>query len=145
MWGNHCAYLFNNRHYGNGGANGAFGTGFTARLQGTDWQNIPGGLNCNLNALENHNPTINQLFGSVVDPHQWIPQGVCYDLIDNRNDFNFNTNLPIDNVSGYTTQQCFNALQSDVRTIPAFRDRLLQQNGNSQFVNVNDLFFRYGY
>ena len=51
----------------------------------------------------------------------------------------------IDNVSGYTTQQCFYALQSDVRTIPAFRNRLLEQNGNNQFANVNDLFFRYGY
>ena len=56
-----------------------------------------------------------------------------------------NINLPVDNVAGYTIQQCFNALQSDVRTVPAFRDRLLLQNGNNQIVNVNDLFFRYGY
>jgi hypothetical protein len=59
MWGNHCEYIFTNRHYGNGGANGAFNVGgFTARLQGADWQNVAGGLNCNLNAIENHNPRI---------------------------------------------------------------------------------------
>ena len=46
-----------------------------------------------------------------------------------------------DNVFGYTAQQCFTALQGDVRTIPAFRDRLLQQNGNNQAAAVTDLFF----
>lgn len=56
MWGNHCEYVFSDRQYGNGGANGGFGVGFTARMQGADWQNIPGGLNANLNAIENHNP-----------------------------------------------------------------------------------------
>ncbi len=68
-----------------------------------------------------------------------------YNLIDNRNGvalpFGFNT----DDVSGYTNQQIFNALQSDVRSIPAFRDRLLQQNGNNQAANVNLLFQQYGY
>ena len=46
-----------------------------------------------------------------------------------------------DNVFGYTAQQCFTALQGDVRTIPAFRDRLLQQNGNNQAAAVTYLFF----
>ena len=145
MWGNHCEFIFSNRQYGNGGANGPFGTGFTARMQFADWQNILGGLNANLNAIENFNPRINQFFGTTVDPHQWIPQGLPYDLMDNRNDFAFNTALPFDNVAGYTAQQCFNALQGDVRTVPAFRDRLLQQNGSNQAAVVTDLFFRYGY
>ncbi|MEJ7822824.1 MAG: hypothetical protein WKF85_10910 [Chitinophagaceae bacterium] len=140
MWGNHCKYIFTNRHYGNGGAIGSFlDGGFTARLQGTDWENQANGLNAYLNAIENFNPI------DPFDAHRWIPQGLPYDLIDNRNDFNFNFNLPVDNVFGYTNQQCFDALQSDVRSIPAFRDRLLQQNENNQAANVTDLFFRYGY
>ena len=73
--------------------------------------------------------------------NRWIPQGICNDLIDPVGEV-----FPVsDNVAGYTTQQCFNALQSDVRSIPAFRNRLLQQNGNNQAANVTDLFFRYGY
>lgn len=79
------------------------------------------------------------------DVHRWIPQGLPYDLIDNRNDNSFNINLPIDNVLGYTNSQIFNSLQSDVRSIPAFKERLLLQNGNNQSVNVNQLFNQYGY
>lgn len=104
-----------------------------------DWQNIPGGLNANLNAIENHNPNLS---GNV---HGWIPVGLCYDLIDNRNDNLFNSSRPIDNVTGYTTGQCFNALQSDIRTIPAFKDRLLQQNSFNQQANINILFNGYNY
>ena len=97
-------------------------------------------MNCNLNALENHNPIL------TADVHRWIPQGVCYDLIDSENDFfTIGSTRPIDNVFGYTTQQCFNALQSDVRTVPDFRNRLLLQNGNNQSPSVNTLFNSYGY
>ena len=39
MWGNHCEFLFSNRHYGNGGAYGEFEVGFTARMQFTDYEN----------------------------------------------------------------------------------------------------------
>lgn len=138
MWGNHIGYTFSNRHYGNGGANGPFPGGFTARMQGIDWENVPGGLNCYLNAIENHDPNFYNVFAS---PWPWIPQGVCYDLIDPTGEI-----FPvIDNVSGYTTAQCFNALQSNVRTILAFRNRLLQQNGNNQQTQVNALFSEYNY
>lgn len=143
MWGNHCQYIFSNRHYGNGGA---ASPGFRSLMQGTWYfNNTPSGLNCNLWALENHNPKINELTGTLTDPWQWIPQGLCYDLIDNRNDNQFLFSQPIDNVSGYTTLKCFNALQSDVRSIPAFKNRLLLQNGNDQLTNVNILFSQYGY
>jgi len=93
-----------------------------------------GTLNAYLNALENHNPNLPE------DVHRWIPQGLCYDLIDPVGE-----PQPIDNVVGYTSEQCFIALQPDVTSVPLFRDRILQQNGNIQFINVNDLFFRYGY
>ncbi len=139
MWGNHCQYIFTNRHYGNGGANGSFlNGGFTALLQLTDWQNVPGGLNANLNAIENHNPQLNNI---LVDPWPWIPQGLPYDLTDPIGE-----NFPVvDNVSGITTQQSFNALLPDVRSVPAFRNRLLIQNPNVAQIDVNQLFLQYGY
>ncbi len=100
----------------------------------------PTGLNCFLNAIENFNPNNNG------DIWSWIPQGLPYDLIDDRNDnITISSLRPIDNVNSYTNQQIFNALQSDVRSIAAFRDRLLQQNGNNQAANVNLLFQQYGY
>ena len=139
MWGNHSQYIFTNRHYGDGGGgNASFPDGFTASMQGSDWPNIAGGLNANLNAVENFNPNLNTYV------HRWIPQGLPYDLVDDRNEISLG-GFVIDNVAGYTNQQCFNALQSNVRTIPAFRERLLLQNGNNQAANVTDLFFRYGY
>lgn len=138
MWGNHCEYMFTNRHYGTGGAFGPFGTGFTALMQGMDWPNVPGGLNAYLNAIENFNPNFTG------DLHRWIPQGLCYDLIDNRNDAFFG-GVIIDDVENYTSQQCFNALQYNVTSVLAFKDRLLTQNGNSQQNQVNLLFNGYGY
>lgn len=135
MWGNHIQYLFTNRHYGNGGR-----AGFTARLQRTDWGNVPGGLNANLNAIENFNPNIN----INIDPHRWIPQGLPYDLIDPAGEA-----TPVDDeVTGFTTGQCFNVLQGDVRSIPAFRTRLIQQTplvSNPQLPQVNALFNAYKY
>jgi hypothetical protein len=137
MWGNHCQYVYSNRHYGNGGTAAA---NFTTRMQGIEYQNINGGLNAHLNAIENHNPNATNVNWA------WIPEGLPYDLFDNANDnVTINNNRPIDNVIGYTNQQCFNALQSDVRSIPAFRDRLLQLNGNNQQAQVNELFQNYGY
>ena len=187
MWGNHCLYVYANRHYGNGGTAAA---NFTARMQGTDYQNIGGGLSAHLNAIENHNPnatnvnwpwipevlpydlfdnendnvtisttaSTNQLPGlnchlaslesfnpnSINGIWPWIPEGLPYDLFDDRNDAAFN-GFVTDNVNGYINSQLFNALQSDVRSIPAFRDRLLQLNGNNQQVQVNALFNAYNY
>lgn len=149
MWGNHVEKWYSERHYGNGGA--AISQVFISRNQGTIWGNpnttlvfaatgLPinsiAGLNANLASIEGFNPN---LFDDV---HRWIPQGLPYDLFDNRND---NTNPIIDNANGFTINQSFNALQSDVRSIPAFRDRLLQQNANVQQVQVNQLFQQYGY
>jgi hypothetical protein len=135
MWGNNCEKWYSERHYGNGGPVAA--TFFTT-IQNTDntFSNFTiTGLNANYAALENFNPNRAQ------DKWRWIPQGLPYDLIDNRND-----GFPvIDNVNGFTINQCFNALQPDVVSIPAFRDRLLFQNGNAQQVQVNQLFNAYNY
>ena len=132
MWGNHCQYVYANMHYGNCGTAAA---NFTTRMQGIEYQNIGGGLNAHLNAIENHNPNATNV------NWPWIPEGLPYDLIDVIGE----NNPEIDNVAGYTNQQCFNALQSDVRSIPDFRKRILQQNGNNQQVQVNALFNEYRY
>lgn len=81
------------------------------------------------------------------DPFRWIPDGLYYDLIDNRNDqFVPNPRVLInDAVFGFTNQQLFNALESDVKSLPAFRQRLLQQNGNNQANEVIQLLNAYGY
>lgn len=78
-----------------------------------------------LNALEDFDP--NRPVAN--DPFRWIPEGIYYDLFDNTNE----TTFPItDCVSGYTNQQFFNALDNDVKSMPEFRSRLLQQNNNNQ-------------
>jgi hypothetical protein len=138
MWGNHIGYTFTNRHYGNGGVFGNFPTGFTARMQGIDWGNEPGGLNCYLRAIENFDPNF---YSEIFSPWPWIPEGICYDLFDSS----FEIFPIIDNVSGYTISQCFSALQSDIRTVSDFKNRLLQLNNNNQQFQVNALFDEYNY
>ena len=101
------------------------------------------GLSSHLNLLEDFDP-VNRRND---DPFWWIPQGLLYDLIDNRND---NNAVPRrialnDNVSGYTIQQFSNALQSDITTLQQYRVRLLSQNGNNQAAGVNSIFTFYGY
>ena len=76
------------------------------------------------------------------DPTRWMPIGVLHDLMDDRMD---NIQIAIDNVSGFTNQQFFNVLQSDVKSIPEYRNRLLQQNNNNQATEINNLFTSYGY
>jgi hypothetical protein len=92
--------------------------------------------------LEDFNPR-----RTVEDPFFWIPQGLYYDLLDNRND-----NLAIpprvllnDVVTGYTNQQFFNALDDDINNLPTYRIRLLNENGNNQAVGVTSIFTFYRY
>ncbi len=89
-----------------------------------------------LNALEDFSPD------RLDDPDRWIPQGLYYDLMDNRNDI---TATPIrvgidDQVANYTNQQFFDALDDDVRSLRAFQARLLSENGNNQAAGVNIIF-----
>ena len=76
------------------------------------------------------------------DPFHWIPQGLFYDLNDNRNETG---NPVIDQVSGYTNQQMFNAFQSTIYTLQNYRIRLLQTTTNSTSGFVPNLFSQYGY
>ena len=99
------------------------------------------GLSSNLNLLEDFSPLRTN------DPFRWIPQGLFYDLVDNRNDRAITNNilLPPDNVSNYTNQQLFDAIDNDITTIPQYRQRLLLENNNNQAVNVTSLFGFYNY
>jgi hypothetical protein len=62
----------------------------------------------------------------------WIPKGLYYDMIDDRNDFLFNQSAVHDEVSGYTNQEFFNAFRSNITTLQGYRDNLLQLNNNNQ-------------
>lgn len=79
--------------------------------------NIP--LNAHLNLLEDFDR------GRINDDFRWIPQGLYYDLIDDRNDQAFGRVNLNDVVLGYTNQQFFNALDNDITTLQDYRVRLL--------------------
>lgn len=89
------------------------------------------------NVLEFYIPTLSS------DPFHWIPKGLMEDLIDNGEPVQF-TQVN-DLVLGLTTSQIFSALQSDVTTVSQYKTRLLQQIGNGQLNNINNLFTSYGY
>lgn len=97
------------------------------------------GLNSHINLLEDFSSQRRN------DPFWWIPQGLYYDLMDNRNDVLFNRVLLNDQVSNYTNQQFFNALDADINTLPNYRLRLLSENANNQAAGVNTIFTFYGY
>jgi hypothetical protein len=92
------------------------------------------GFSSHLNVLENFDPTSSAHF-------HWIPVGLYYDMMDIRNE-----NSPvIDQVSGYTNQQFFNAFSSSITSLGSYKTNLLQQNGNNQSTQINSLFTQYGY
>lgn len=98
-------------------------------------------LSSHLNLLEDFDPTR----PIILDPFRWIPQGVYYEMFDDRNDLTvpFPRVLINDEVLNYTNQQFFNALDNDIVSIPQFRVRFLNQNGFNQA--VVDLFTEYHY
>lgn len=96
----------------------------------------PNGTNHpHIDVLERFDPNL------PTDPFNWIPKGLLEDMMDNTNEFN----PVIDRVSGFTIQQLFDALQSDITSPQQYRDRLLQQNGNNQAIEVINLFSQYNY
>lgn len=79
--------------------------------------------------------------GPVISWDGWIPAGIMNDIIDTNTDWvrsGFR-----DNVSGYTHQDLFDALDSDVDTPQKFRNRLLSENGNRDKADLEDLFEAY--
>jgi hypothetical protein len=135
-WAYHMGHWLTNIKYG------VLSGTFREQVNQVYSNNTPvGGLNSNLNLLEDFNPRRND-----IDPFWWIPQGLYYDLNDNRNDNNIvPTRVPVDdNVLGYNNQQFFNALDADINNLPAYRVRLLNENGNNQAAGVNTIFTFYG-
>lgn len=53
--------------------------------------------------------------------------------------------LSKDRVSGFTLFDCFQALQSDVRSIPFFIQRFQSQHPNNQTLQIFDLQNEYNY
>ena len=133
-------------HYGRILADRVYGINFSSN-QAEQGQTYTNGnpvatLSSHLNLLEDFDP------GRLNDPFRWIPQGLYYDMIDDRNDLTAVVPPRVlidDQVLNYTNLQFFNALDADINSLPAYRVRLLQENGNNQGVQVTDLFAAYGY
>jgi hypothetical protein len=79
------------------------------------------------------------------DPFRWIPNGLFYDLLDDRNDRFFIRVDINDEVLNYTNQAFFNALDPDITNLRDYRVRLLTENANTQAPEVTQLFLRYGF
>ncbi|MGB3618232.1 MAG: hypothetical protein WBA12_08935, partial [Catalinimonas sp.] len=141
-WGGHIGLFFSDLRYGlNVGCRGGQPNPADPRFA------LPicpfGGQGTYARVLEEWSPA------NGADRFNWIPIGLMFDLIDD--------NTPpapgeptgitqvVDGVVGYTNQQLFNALDADVQSVPAFEARLLQENGNNQQAQVNQLFDDYGY
>ncbi|MCW3787605.1 hypothetical protein [Plebeiibacterium sediminum] len=71
----------------------------------------------------------------------WIPAGIMNDLVDNNQD-NIRTGYT-DKVNGFTYEELFDALQSDIRSPQEFRDQLLSTCDEDEIDNINDLFEAY--
>lgn len=71
----------------------------------------------------------------------WIPSGIMYDLMDSNTDL-VRTGFR-DNASGYTIRDIYDALDYGVESPQAFRDRLLEENGNRDEDDVRELFKAY--
>jgi hypothetical protein len=88
---------------------------------------------------------------SATDHFKWIPTGLFYDIIDARNDATaipriVNIDDQVNQSSNfYNNQKLFNAFNSSVTTLGAYRQNLLLQNSNNQSSQVISLFSQYGY
>jgi hypothetical protein len=131
-WAEYLARVMCDRQYG---ASSQEVLGWTRNY----FNNIPRPLTSHLNYLEDYDPH------DANNPFRWIPEGLYYDLFDANNE-TIGTGGPVnDGVAGYTSSQMFNALDADVTSMPQYRTRLLQENGNNQLPQVIDLFAQYGY
>ncbi len=133
-WAYHIGEYFTDKRYG-------LAHSYTAVLlneqQSYNWAN----LSCHLFALEEYDPK------NPADQFKWIPIGVYYDLMDDRNDLYSDPYFPKinDQVSGYTNQQMFNAFGSSIGSMQDYKANLLLQNSNNQSSQVLNLFQQYGY
>ena len=136
-WGYHMGHFLADQQYGVSSschaeqtdANG-FGIAFCPNPPtNTDHANIL--------VLENFNPTLSS------DPFRWIPKGLMEDMMDIGEP---TSTYPVnDQVSGFSIAQLFNALQSDISSVTAYKTRIIQQNPGNQTTQVGNLFSSYNY
>ena len=98
-----------------------------------------------LNAFENFDP-LQRPQGDGIDRFTtswrgWIPSGIMYDLMDTNTDL-VRTGY-VDNASGYSIRSIYGALDYGIESPQAFRDRLLEENGNRDEDDVRELFEAY--
>ena len=116
--------------------------------QGTDIGNFEntllfsngGGYSSQHNFLENYNPK-RELF---LDPNRWLPKGIFNDMMDPTGNEPPQSQI-VDNISGFTNQQFYQALQNDVNSMSDYKARFLQQNNYLQQTQINELFNEYGF
>ena len=98
-----------------------------------------GGKSSKENFLEDFNPRRD----ITLDPNRWLAKGLFYDMMDSGLESS-NSGI-VDNVSGFTNQQFYQALQNDVNSMSDYKAKFLQQNNFSQQTQINALFTEYGY
>lgn len=74
----------------------------------------------------------------------WIPMGFLHDVID-VGEANPTASRINDNVTGYSINGVFKGLRFTNNSVQEYRQQLLDQNGNLQSANVNNLISQYGY
>ena len=92
-------------------------------------------------ANENRNLLENQVPGNA-SPEQWIPYGALHDLRDVGEPLFTGV---VDNVSNYTINGVFKGYTSNITTVQGLKQNILNQNGNSQATQVNQLITSYGW
>ncbi len=112
-----------------------------SREQGIDYfNNSPvNNLSSHINLVEDFSPFRR------TDPFWWIPQGVYEDLLDARNEQRATGGSVDDNTSNYNNQQMFNIFNSNVLTLQAYRNSLINNVTNPTSGSVVNLFGQYGY
>ena len=135
-WAYHMGHFLSDQQYGvNGSCTSeqidAFGFGIAFCPNPPAFTDRP-----QINVLEFFDPNL------TTDPFRWIPKGLMEDMMDNTNEIN----APItDQVSGFSIQQLYLALQADVNSVPQYRAGLIQQNPGNQTNAVTNLFQEYHY
>ncbi len=92
-----------------------------------------------LNRIEKYKPFV----GTSEFTENYIPEGLMYDLTDGIGEMT--PNGVVDLVSNYTLANCYNALDQDIVSVSAYKERFLAENGTSQYVPIIKLFESYGY
>ena len=133
-WAFHMGHFLADQRYGTisncqAEQTDAFGFGIFFCPNGTNRPNI--------DVLESFVPTLQ------TDAFRWIPKGLMEDLIDNGEPAA--TTFVDDQVSTFTIQQLYLALQADVSSVLQYSARLVQQNPGNQTITVTNLFASYGY